>query len=330
MKMRQFAAAIALGTIFGAGVLALLGAGPGTVTFPNSIPYGVVFGGSGEYHSTTAIVDSSNPNIGAQVDGQGLHVVCAACGGGGSSGIADESAFTQGTTLAQPIGGEFTNAPVNLTSGQFGAVRLTNDRTMFMNLANVGGSALALGQTTMAASIPMTLASNQSAINIGTHTATNMLLAPGTNGFTTTPFSVLTTELNALASAAVATSSVNGTSGVFSQTNSGNAIFGRCWMKLGAALGGAAAAGANFSVWFLTSTDGGTTFESQTVSPPPRSPDIIIPVGANAYGANAILMSPPRQNLWSESVKIVLQNNTGQAMGASGNILTCAPEAIQQ
>lgn len=190
-------------------------------------------------------------------------------------------------------------------------------------------SCLSLGQQLMAGSLPVVIASNQPPINIGTHTLTNQQFAAGTNGFTTAPFSVLTTELNALASAGVATSSVNGTSGVFSQTTTGNSTFGRCWITLGAALGGAAAAGANFSIWFLTSTDGGTTFESQTVSPPPRSPDIIIPVGANAYGANAVLMSPPRQNLWAESVKIILQNNTGQAMGASGNVMKCGSESVQ-
>ena len=189
---------------------------------------------------------------------------------------------------------------------------------------------VSLGQNTMANSIPVAIPSDQSPVNTGTHTLTSQQAAPGTNGFTVTPFNVLTTELNALANAGVATSSVNGTSGVFSQTNTGNALFGRCWLKLGAALGGVAVSGANVSVWFLASTDGGTTFESQTVSPPPRAPDIIIPLGASAYGANAILMSPARVNLWLASAKIVLQNNTGQALGASGNILTCASQAVQQ
>ena len=159
--------------------------------------------------------------------------------------------------------------------------------------------------------------------------ATNFLLAAGTSGFIATPFSLLTTELNALASAGVATSSVGGSSGVFSQTNTGQAPFGRVWFKFGAALGAAASANATLAIWFLTSSDGGTTFESQTVSPPPRPPDLIIPVGANVYATGALLFSPPRVILPAESFKVVLQNNLGQALGASGNILPLGPEALQ-
>jgi hypothetical protein len=158
--------------------------------------------------------------------------------------------------------------------------------------------------------------------------AVDFLQDPGTSGFIVTPFSLMTTELNALASAGVATSSVAGGTGIFNQTSFGSAVYGRLWFKLGGAFSAAAAAGANLSIWFLTSSDGGTTFESQTVNPPPRAPDVIIPVGASVYAANALLFSPPRIALPAESCKIVLQNNCGQALSASGHILTCGPQAV--
>ena len=276
----------------------------------------------------------------------GLRVSIIAGAGSGGTAAADEATFTQGTTNYTPAGCFFNSSVTSLTSGQGGAFQCTADRQLFVNLGKVGGNAVATAAsgiakvgltdgtgnaiTSTSSALDVNLKSSGATVNVGTHTATQALYAAGTNGFTTTPFSVLTTELNALASAGVATSSVNGTSGKFSQSSTGNALFGRCWVTLGAALGGTAVAGANFSIWFLTSTDGGTTFESATVSPPPRSPDIIIPVGASNYGASAVLMSPPRQNLWAETVKIVFQNNTGQAMGASGNIMTCGPEATTQ
>ena len=316
--------------------------------------------------SSTLVVKDGNgtlQNMGVTTDVSGNlysnQVIVDGTAAANKAAVTSSNALkVDGSAVTQPVSGTLTLGAGSATIGALSLHQSTN-------VDQIGGAAVALGQTTMAGSLPVAIASNQgnvpinnaqvsgtaisvnsgtkdagtqrvvlatdqptltNPINTGTHTATQNLYAPGTNGFTTTPFNVLTTELNALASAAVATSSV---AGPFTQTTTGNAIFGRCWVKLGAALGGTAVSGANFSIWYLTSTDGGTTFESQTVSPPPRAPDVIIPVGASNYGANAVLMSPPRQWLWAESVKIVFQNNTGQAMGASGNIMTCGPESIQ-
>ena len=54
--------------------------------------------------------------------------------------------------------------------------------------------------------------------------STNFLLYPGTsnNGQLVSPFSVLTTEMNSLANAGTALSSVGGTSGVFNTSNTGH------------------------------------------------------------------------------------------------------------
>lgn len=280
------------GAIFTFALLVILGTGPSTITLPLSGAYRVTLAGDGSFASTFALCDINNP------------ATCVALGQQSMAG-----------SVPVAIASNQSNVPINQTQVAGTAVD-----------TNSGNKSAGTQRIVIATDQP----TPTNPINVGTHTSTVIQAAAGTNGFTQAPFSVLTTELNALASAGVATSSVNGTSGKFNQTNTGNNLFGRCWVTLGAALGGTAVAGANLSIWFLTSTDGGTTFESQTISPPPRAPDIIIPVGASNYGANAVLMSSPRVNLWMETVKLVLQNNTGQALGASGNIMTCAGESVQQ
>lgn len=61
-------------------------------------------------------------------------------------GNADESAFTYGTSMYQPIGGVFNSSITNLTSGQGGVVNLTAFRDMRMNLRTSAG--VELGNST--------------------------------------------------------------------------------------------------------------------------------------------------------------------------------------
>lgn len=82
-----------------------------------------------------------------------------------STGVADESAFTYGTTVQTVIGGVFQDTSPSLTAGQQGAVRLTANRGMHTNLRTAAGVEL-LGQAAMAGSIPVVIASNQSAITV--------------------------------------------------------------------------------------------------------------------------------------------------------------------
>ena len=65
--------------------------------------------------------------------------------GSTSGSLADEGAFTQGTTSATPIGGIFTSAPVNLTTGQFGVARMTNDRNLMVDVEKFGGTSIVTG-----------------------------------------------------------------------------------------------------------------------------------------------------------------------------------------
>lgn len=78
-----------------------------------------------------------------------LQVNCAVgCSSSGGSSLADEGTFTQGTTSFTVMGGMFNSSPASLTSGQAGAVQLTADRQMFVNLGKVNAVAVATGAGT--------------------------------------------------------------------------------------------------------------------------------------------------------------------------------------
>lgn len=148
----------------------------------------------------------------------------------------------------------------------------------------------------------------------------NFLEAPGTNGFIIAPFTVLTTELNATGIGALSTLGA-----AKSQTTSGSGIWGHIWFKAG---GGFTPVGApNIAGWFIISTDGGTTFEISSATPA-RSPDFIIPLAAAAYNTNDIVMAPGLVKLWFPTIKVLVLNNSGVALPASGNTITVGPVAI--
>lgn len=165
--------------------------------------------------------------------------------------------------------------------------------------------------------------------------ATDFLLDAGTNGFKATPFNLLTTELNSLAAGASATSSVGGSSGVFSQTNWANCSFGSIYFTCGGAF--TPAVGDSLSGWFLLSTDGGTTFETVVVTPSTtvpalaRAPDFTIALDNAAFASGNIRWCQGRfvQTPW-ESCKVILQNNCASAaLPATGNLIKLGPVAIQ-
>lgn len=109
----------------------------------------------------------------------------------------------------------------------------------------------------------------------------------GTGGFLTSPFNLMTTELNTLTNGSSATSSVGGTSGVFTQSSQGSGIWGFAHFKSGGAV--TPTAGGYIAGWFLYSPDAGSTFEF-TVSNTdlPRNPDFIIPLYASAKLVNTL------------------------------------------
>lgn len=166
--------------------------------------------------------------------------------------------------------------------------------------------------------------------------ATNFLNTAGTNGLIQAQFSLQTTELNSLSSGGGVISSVNGTSGVFTQTNWSNAIWGGIQFKSGGAF--TPTAGGFLAGWFLISQDGNSTIEtviatpSTTVMALGRAPDFIIPTyeGGAAWASGNIRAAQGRfvKVPW-ESHKVYIQNLSGAALPASGNVLSGTGVAIQ-
>lgn len=168
--------------------------------------------------------------------------------------------------------------------------------------------------------------------------ATDFLLAPGTNGFVATPFNLQSTELNALASGACATSSVGGTSGVFSQANFAVGGAGAIGLEVYFTSGGAFTPiqGQSLEGWFLFSPDGGTTFETQTatcstsVQPFARAPDFIIPLTNAAYASGNIAQM--QGFVWpapNASFKVVIWNTGTTALPATTNTIKAGPFTVQ-
>jgi hypothetical protein len=157
---------------------------------------------------------------------------------------------------------------------------------------------------------------------------TNFLEAAGTSGFIATPFNLQTTELNALANGSYATSSVGGTSGVFTQSSFASAIWCAVHFKAGGAF--TPTAGGYLVGWLLYSPDGGSTFEKVvSATDLPRAPDFIIPLLASAYATNDLTQSSGIVRCPWWSTKVYLGNRSGAALPATGNVIQAGPVAVQ-
>lgn len=152
-------------------------------------------------------------------------------------------------------------------------------------------------------------------------------LGTSNSGLLTSLLTLQSTELNSLANAAVVLSSVGGSSGKFTNNDTGGAIWGELFLTLGA-IGSTLSAGANIAGWFISSPDSGSTYEKSSAAPP-RPPDFIIPLPATTISAADQFKAAGKVMLPSVQFKVLLQNNTGQALAASANTLKAAPISVQ-
>lgn len=86
---------------------------------------------AGGVYNTSAPTLTNGQQAALQFDVNGNLKITGGSAGGTS--LADEGTFTQGTTNTTPAGCLFTSSVVNLTTGQAGAVRCTNDRMMLVS-----------------------------------------------------------------------------------------------------------------------------------------------------------------------------------------------------
>lgn len=130
----------------------------------------VLLGGQFNTSPTTITTGNASP---LQLDSAArLLVDCAVgCGGSGGTSAADNLAFTQGTTAETPIAGlASTNdaAYTSATTGHNTIWQLTTKGHGVVNawLFDSAGTGVTVGQTTMSASLPVALASNQSTLPV--------------------------------------------------------------------------------------------------------------------------------------------------------------------
>ncbi len=167
---------------------------------------------------------------------------------------------------------------------------------------------------------------------MGTNSQTPFLWGAGAsnNGLLQSALTLLSTEMNSLANAGTALSSVGGSSGLFSNSDTGQATQGDVYLTLGA-ISSALVAGAVVSGWFLPSPDGGTTFDNYVSGAAlSRAPDFIVPLPATTITAGWAYKSFGMHKVIvpAYKFKVMIQNNTGQTFASSGNTLILASPTL--
>jgi hypothetical protein len=158
--------------------------------------------------------------------------------------------------------------------------------------------------------------------------AVDQLWDAGTNGFITSPFNLLTTELNTLANGASVTSSVGGSSGKFAQSNYGSALQGYATFKFGGSY--TPNVGDHLDVWFVRSVDNSvfeTTFSNTDMA---RAPDAQFTFNNAAYSSgNTVLSNAPVTVFPGPHFVYAVSHMTAASLPSSGNVIQFAPCAVK-
>ena len=138
----------------------------------------------------------------------------------------------------------------------------------------------------------------------------------GTNGFTVAPFDLLTTELNSLATGNTAISSVGGSSGVFSQTQT----LGYIWGVLCFVSGGSfTPTGGGIDVWFLGKDDDANHQKYTANADQARAPDAYINFLATAHASGDVVGARGLTRLPAHPFKVLARPTPGVSLPSSGN-----------
>lgn len=95
-----------------------------------SSSFGAAFPAAG---TAIGLYDGTNMVRAKGDETSGLWVNIKAGAGSGGTALADEASFTQGTTNTTPLGCLYATSITNLTAGQAGVARCTNDRQQMVN-----------------------------------------------------------------------------------------------------------------------------------------------------------------------------------------------------
>lgn len=138
----------------------------------------------GQFNTTPTTITSGNVSP-FQMDAAGnLLVNIKAGAGSGGTALADQAAFTQGTTSITPTGCLFISSYSVLTTGKAGVLQCDNTGSLFVNVKNTNAN----GSATSANSSPVVIASDQAAVAVkgnaasGSAVSGNPVLTAGTDG----------------------------------------------------------------------------------------------------------------------------------------------------
>lgn len=149
---------------------------------------------------------------------------------------------------------------------------------------------------------------------------TTSLWAPGTSndGNYVALLTLATTELNSLTTGSYAISSVGGASGIYTNSNTGQAMFGIPIFTFGGTV--TPATPFILSCWFLQSADG-TTFEDSSALLA-RAPDFVFAFSANAYASKTVIA--PRVVVPALKWKLGVLSGVGATLASTGNTIKLA------
>lgn len=157
--------------------------------------------------------------------------------------------------------------------------------------------------------------------------ASPFIWASGTSGWTTTPFNLLSTELNSLANGNTALSSVGGSSGVFDQSNTGGALWGIVSFIAGGAV--TPAAPNYIAGWFNTKADNSAYEKTVSNATQQRTPDFVVPLIAAAYASSDVSMSNGLVRIPAVPFKVIIWSQVGATLPASGNLIKLGMVEVQ-
>ena len=153
------------------------------------------------------------------------------------------------------------------------------------------------------------------------------------NGLYIPSFNLLTTEIESLTTGSIVVSSVGGTSGLFSVTQTGQAVLAELFFSFGnPGVASALSNGACITGWFLPQANS-TVFESKTLVNS-RNPDFIVPLPATTIPNTPITPFKALGPVILPALPffVMIQNNTGRTTGNGGTTppyLVCAPYTVQ-
>lgn len=178
-------------------------------TFPDNEPFnvaqmngvavsmGVGASGTGTQRVASLIHDGTDTAQVTATAGGSLQVECTSgCGGSGGTSIADDAAFTPGTTSVTPAGAMFDDVtPDSVNEGDAGVVRMSANRNLYTTLRDAAGNER--GANVNASNELLVAITANSAVNVAQINGVTPLMGAGNTG-TGSPRVTISTDQAAL------------------------------------------------------------------------------------------------------------------------------------